>query len=455
MDAKTRDLLERAVPFLRDAGGLYEDDGGNEPLELSRRIEDALEAEAALAAMGGQGEAAELLRGMGLDPERFRTEGGRLNPAKVRAAIRHPESYAGLYLPREHDFGHSAKFGGEICSLCGAAKGTTRAGQPCAALPAPQQPEARAVARLVIVDRGGGFKAIRTWDDIGDLPPGEHFLFSATHPTTPAVGVEDWKARALAAEADIERMTDAFNRENGPTFMGEPAISREAFKVRIGDYLSEDDLEALGISADWHLYLSPSEPPSAAQCNQQMNAYDLSACPCCGGRATIIGTLKTCEWSAICTMCGLETAHMMQPKDAAFAWNRRHAPDEEGKDFEELSDAAKDRLGVPFPAPPAQQPEAQAECTNRGRCDCIGECKHGRGGSGANGVPEGMALAYGYLWHAGNPSEVRGDNLVLPPEIAAAKARLELRGLLTTDQRCRAIDKVRAMLAAAQKPEKE
>lgn len=99
--------------------------------------------EAALAAMGGQEEAAELLRGMGLDPERFRTEGGRLNPAKVRAAIRHPESYAGLYLPREHDFGHSAKFGGEICSLCGAAKGTTRAGQPCAARPAPQQPEAR------------------------------------------------------------------------------------------------------------------------------------------------------------------------------------------------------------------------------------------------------------------------------------------------------------------------
>jgi hypothetical protein len=106
--------------------------------------------------------------------------------------------------------------------------------------------------------------------------------------------------------------------------------NRWAFKVLAGSYLSEDDLEALGISADWHLYLSPTEPPSAAQCNQQMNAYDLIACPCCGGRATIIGTLKTCEWSVICTMCGLETAHMMQPKDAALAWNRRHAPDEEG-----------------------------------------------------------------------------------------------------------------------------
>jgi hypothetical protein len=106
--------------------------------------------------------------------------------------------------------------------------------------------------------------------------------------------------------------------------------NRWAFKVLAGNYISEEDLEGLGISADWHLYLSPTEPPSAAQCNQQMNAYDLIACPCCGGRATIIGTLKTCEWSAICTMCGLETAHMMQPKDAALAWNRRHAPDEEG-----------------------------------------------------------------------------------------------------------------------------
>lgn len=87
-----RGLLREAVPYLRDAGEPFEDDGGNEPLELSRRIEDALESDAALAAMGGQ--------------------------------------------------------------VCG----------------------------------------------------------------------EDWKARAIAAEADIERMTDAFNRENGPTFMGEPVL---------------------------------------------------------------------------------------------------------------------------------------------------------------------------------------------------------------------------------------
>lgn len=47
-----RGLLREAVPYLRDAGEPFEDDGGNEPLELSRRIEDALESDAALAAMG-------------------------------------------------------------------------------------------------------------------------------------------------------------------------------------------------------------------------------------------------------------------------------------------------------------------------------------------------------------------------------------------------------------------
>ena len=38
-----RALLERAVPFLRDEGARYEDDGSNEPLELARSIEAELE----------------------------------------------------------------------------------------------------------------------------------------------------------------------------------------------------------------------------------------------------------------------------------------------------------------------------------------------------------------------------------------------------------------------------
>jgi hypothetical protein len=79
-------------------------------------------------------EADELLAALGLDASRFRTEGGALNAGKVRAALLHPESYSGLYLPNDHDFGHSAKFGGELCFACGAVKGTARASQPCVAL---------------------------------------------------------------------------------------------------------------------------------------------------------------------------------------------------------------------------------------------------------------------------------------------------------------------------------
>lgn len=44
-----------------------------------------------------EGEADELLRELGLDPARFRTEGGQINAGKVRAAIKHPDEYSGLY----------------------------------------------------------------------------------------------------------------------------------------------------------------------------------------------------------------------------------------------------------------------------------------------------------------------------------------------------------------------
>ena len=61
----------------------------------------------------------------------------------------------------------------------------------------------------------------------------------------PAGGGEDWQARALSAEADIERMTDAFNRENGPTFMGEPVLPPEKMVelepgVRVPKWLLDD-----------------------------------------------------------------------------------------------------------------------------------------------------------------------------------------------------------------------
>ena len=37
-------LARRALPFLRDEGAKFEDDGSNEPLELAREIDAALEA---------------------------------------------------------------------------------------------------------------------------------------------------------------------------------------------------------------------------------------------------------------------------------------------------------------------------------------------------------------------------------------------------------------------------
>lgn len=38
--------------------------------------------------------------------------------------------------------------------------------------------------------------------------------------------VEEWKARALKAERIVERLGDSLNDMTGPTFMGEPVLSR-------------------------------------------------------------------------------------------------------------------------------------------------------------------------------------------------------------------------------------
>lgn len=94
------------------------------------------------------------------------------------------------------------------------------------------------------------------------------------------VGGEDWKARAIAAEADIERMTDAFNRENGPTFMGEPVLPPEKMvELELGvkvpvwllDHAQRIELYMkLNLPGPWriggiqsHDYATPTPPPSA------------------------------------------------------------------------------------------------------------------------------------------------------------------------------------------------
>ena len=58
-------------------------------------------------------ESDELLKHLGLDPERFRTDGGYINHLKVKAAIRHPYDYC------DHEFVTApASLGGRICKKC-------------------------------------------------------------------------------------------------------------------------------------------------------------------------------------------------------------------------------------------------------------------------------------------------------------------------------------------------
>ncbi len=62
-----------------------------------KSLESAIRA--ALEAMAGAaGEGDELIRSLGYDPERFRTDGGSINHMKLAAAIKHPADYAGLAL---------------------------------------------------------------------------------------------------------------------------------------------------------------------------------------------------------------------------------------------------------------------------------------------------------------------------------------------------------------------
>ena len=51
--------------------------------------------------------------------------------------------------------------------------------------------------------------------------------------------VEEWKARALEAEADIARIHAQINAENGPTFMGEPVVSAPAGSGEVTDEMVE------------------------------------------------------------------------------------------------------------------------------------------------------------------------------------------------------------------------
>jgi hypothetical protein len=83
--------------------------------------------------------------------------------------------------------------------------------------------------------------------------------------------------------------------------------------------------------------------------------------------------------------------------------------------------------------------------------------EHVLAGYSAPAVPDGMvdkvALAYGYLWHVNN--EPAAPIPMYSPERAAYEARKILRDLMTHEQRGVAINKVAALLAAAQQGTEE
>ena len=82
------------------------------------------------------GEADELLRNLGLDPNAYRTEGGHINHLKVKAAIKHPEDY----IPQcQHAFAMSASYGGKLCKHCGKPEPQPAAQEPTSAAPVVRQ----------------------------------------------------------------------------------------------------------------------------------------------------------------------------------------------------------------------------------------------------------------------------------------------------------------------------
>jgi hypothetical protein len=67
-------------------------------------------------------------------------------------------------------------------------------------------------------------------------------------------------------------------------------------------------------------------------------------------------------------------------------------------------------------------------------------------------VPDEVAMAYGYLWHAMEPGDFpAGACVAIPPSEAAGLARIELCKLLPMAERKEAITRARAMLAAAER----
>lgn len=95
---------------------------------------------------------------------------------------------------------------------------------------------------LEAADNAAGVRTVnRTPPAPAAVAGGEHWDAMAYKAACDAV--EEWQRRALDAEATIQRMTDAFNAENGPTHMGEPVLAGSAASRPTDDALWDHTLQ--------------------------------------------------------------------------------------------------------------------------------------------------------------------------------------------------------------------
>jgi hypothetical protein len=85
----------------------------------------------------------------------------------------------------------------------------------------PQGEVAKPTIRLVIIGKPGDMQAIRQWENIGELPPGEYFLY--THPATRELPIRHW----LTIRAHIATLEGQLAEAQG-----ELAAKDEAYRLQ-------------------------------------------------------------------------------------------------------------------------------------------------------------------------------------------------------------------------------
>lgn len=108
-----------------------------------------------------------------------------------------------------------------------------------AAQPAAAQ-EAVAPERVAWASTGATGHKVVAMPGLHKLPYGDYDLFASPVAAAPVDGwdaqayaqmadeLEAWKQRAMTAEGDFNRLHEAMNADDGPTYMGEPVLSTHA-----------------------------------------------------------------------------------------------------------------------------------------------------------------------------------------------------------------------------------